>query len=357
MRSVKTKAPGKLYIAGEYAVVEPGYSAIITAIDLFVYVSLSKAASDIGSIFSKGYTETPVKWTRENNVATVSNNKHQLDYVLSAIRVTEAYLAENDVTLVHHDLKIDSELDHIGGHKYGLGSSGAVTVATIHALLQFYNVEFSDLLIYKLSVLAQMDVGVNSSFGDLAAIIYGGWIQYTSFDRDYVKQLRKIRTVSETIEAYWSKLMIKKMRVSNKIDFLVGWTGSPASSDDLVGTVQENKEQTTEQYENFLEESQASVTLLAIGLEENNRFKIKDAVDRNRQALKQMGQETNVTIETPMLSKLCDIANKHGGAAKTSGAGGGDSGIAFVFRKDQANKIISDWAKADIEHLNLSIHK
>ncbi len=37
------KAPGKLYIAGEYAVVEPGQPAILIAVDQFVYATISQA--------------------------------------------------------------------------------------------------------------------------------------------------------------------------------------------------------------------------------------------------------------------------------------------------------------------------
>lgn len=40
---IEVSAPGKLYIAGEYAVVEPGHPAIIVAIDQFISVSIGPA--------------------------------------------------------------------------------------------------------------------------------------------------------------------------------------------------------------------------------------------------------------------------------------------------------------------------
>lgn len=40
---IEVTAPGKLYIAGEYAVVEPGHPAIIVAIDQFISVSIGPA--------------------------------------------------------------------------------------------------------------------------------------------------------------------------------------------------------------------------------------------------------------------------------------------------------------------------
>ena len=76
----------------------------------------------------------------------------------------------------------------------------------------------------------------------------------------------------------------------------------------------------------------------------------------NRLALKEMGKQTGVLIETEQLSQLCEIAQAHGGAAKTSGAGGGDSGIAFIFEEEKAQAIIADWEKAGITNLPLVIY-
>ena len=43
---IVSRAPGKLYIAGEYAVVEPGHPAILVAVDRFVTVSAIREASE-----------------------------------------------------------------------------------------------------------------------------------------------------------------------------------------------------------------------------------------------------------------------------------------------------------------------
>ena len=39
---IRTYAPGKLFIAGEYAVVEPGYPAILVAVDRGIVVLLEE---------------------------------------------------------------------------------------------------------------------------------------------------------------------------------------------------------------------------------------------------------------------------------------------------------------------------
>ena len=59
------KAPGKLYIAGEYAVVEPGQPAILIAVDQFVYATISQAKQ--GLVSSKQLLGQDISWTRKND--------------------------------------------------------------------------------------------------------------------------------------------------------------------------------------------------------------------------------------------------------------------------------------------------
>lgn len=356
MRSIQTKAPGKLYIAGEYAVVEPGYSAIITTVNLFVHLQIKETASTYGTIFSKDFTEEPIRWIRSPKMLTLEKENFRLKYILSAIHTTEEYLMEIGVPLKYYDLMITSDLVNAAHKKYGLGSSGAVTVGTVRSVLEFYDVHYTDMLVFKLSVLSQLKLESNSSFGDLAAISHTGWIRYTSFDRAYIlKQIQNL-SIRELVELDWPYLEIKSLDIAESIHFLIGWTGTPASSNQLVGDVQVQKEQNKLEYQYFLNESCASVIQLEDALKIGNRIGISKAIERNRQALLLMGEQTNVVIETPALTKLIEIANKNDGAAKTSGAGGGDSGIAFVFNEMSRLKIIEEWQQAGITHLPLAIY-
>ena len=351
------KIPGKLYIAGEYAVVEPGYSAIITTVDLFIHLKLKETTQEFGSIYSENFTPKPVKWFREKNQITLNEKSPALKYILSALRTTEDYVRTLGISLKTYTIEIESELEHQANKKLGLGSSGAVTVAVVKALNELYQLNLSKQVIYKLSVLAQLKLGVNSSFGDLAASTYTGWIKYTSFDRDFIKEKIAHESIKTLIEREWPYLEIEQLDVPKEVNFLVGWTKSPAISDDLVGSVQTKKYQNQKQYQLFLNESRASVLMLSKALEQAENKTIKEAIHKNRQALLSMGQETNVLIETPALKKLIDIATQYGGAAKTSGAGGGDSGIAFIFDQSTVDKIKTEWKKIGIVPLPLSIYK
>ena len=53
---IVTKAPGKLFIAGEYSVTHPGNTGILVAVDRFITVYLERASNE-GSI-SKSSDET-----------------------------------------------------------------------------------------------------------------------------------------------------------------------------------------------------------------------------------------------------------------------------------------------------------
>ena len=66
MVDVQVKTPGKLYVAGEYAVVEPGYSAIVTSVDSFIHLSLKEAQTAFGTIYSEGFTMEPVCFVRKD---------------------------------------------------------------------------------------------------------------------------------------------------------------------------------------------------------------------------------------------------------------------------------------------------
>ena len=76
-------------------------------------------------------------------------------------------------TFALYSLSITSELDDAKrGIKYGLGSSGAVVVATIQAVLDFYKTPRTSLLVYKLSVLTNLRLSQRGSFGDIAALFF-----------------------------------------------------------------------------------------------------------------------------------------------------------------------------------------
>ncbi|MCP9380727.1 phosphomevalonate kinase, partial [Lacticaseibacillus paracasei] len=76
---ITVKAPGKLYIAGEYAVVETGFPAILVALNQFVTVTVEES-SDFGSINSRQYQENSLYWKREGNNMVFDNRDNPFHY-------------------------------------------------------------------------------------------------------------------------------------------------------------------------------------------------------------------------------------------------------------------------------------
>ena len=68
---IQVKAPGKLYVAGEYA--EPGYKSVLIAVDRFVTATIEASNEVEGSIHSKTLHYEPVKFDRNEDKIEISD--------------------------------------------------------------------------------------------------------------------------------------------------------------------------------------------------------------------------------------------------------------------------------------------
>lgn len=349
---IVTSAPGKLFIAGEYAVTQPGYPAILVAVDQFITVSLEKA-SDEGSISS--YDDISILWTREKDKIVLKRPNNCFSHILAAINIVEAYAKEQGKKLDFYNIKVSSQLESKKGKKYGLGSSGAVTVATIEALCRYYEIHISDEKLFKLAALAQLSINNNGSCGDIAASIYSGWIAFRTFDRNWVLKERKNNSIKELLNRQWPSLSIEPLIPPKELELVIGWTGSPASTASLVNHVNDKRIENNILYEEFLYNSRICVTKMISAFKEKNIKEIQKQIQINRQLLLKMSNDLSLIIETPLLTKLCDIALQFNGYAKSSGAGGGDCGIAIFQDNRNLTLLIEEWEKVGITYLPLKI--
>ncbi|MGO1543725.1 MAG: phosphomevalonate kinase [Gulosibacter sp.] len=353
---IETKAPGKLYIAGEYAVVEPGEPSVIVAVDRVLTVKLTPS-DDVGRVFSSEYGRMPVVWRRDDD-DSIQLEHRPFDYVMAAIALTERLRSERGHEPLYFDLHIESELDDSSGRKFGLGSSAAVVVATIAAINEFYGLGLTPTDRFKLALLSTARVSPRSSGGDLAASTFGGWIRYTSPDRDRLLQdLERNDTVCESLDSSgWATFSVTQLPEPETLELLVGWTGSPASTERLVNGVEKQTPASSTSHENFLEESRGIVDALVSAMQEHNESRTLELVRAARLLLQRLGTNTGIQIETEKLRALCEIAESHGAAAKPSGAGGGDCGIVFAGPDSDNDAILSEWDAAGIRRLRLGVY-
>lgn len=358
---IVSRAPGKLYIAGEYAVVEPGHRAVLVAVDRFITVRItpcSPAGGYAGTISSRLYANGSRPWRRRPQDGQAEAVGGEDDYIISAIRFVEALVAEVGGQLRSFDLDISSELEEDDGRKLGLGSSSAVTVATVRAVADLYGLAASDLTVYKLAMLASDTVQPIGSGGDIAASAMTGWVAYTSPDRMWLRRARQRArvggSVSDLVEADWPGLSVRRLPPPS-LRLQAGWTGAPASTPALVADVQAGSHG-ADDYAVFLRDSQDCLARLITAIEDDDAARIMRQIARNRALLAGLSRISGRTIETTELSRLVEIALDHGATAKSSGAGGGDCGIALCPPATDLVALRAAWETAGILPLDLSVY-
>ena len=359
---VVARAPGKLYIAGEYAVVEPGHRAVLVAVNRFITLRItpcSPTGGYAGTIRSRLYDTGSRPWRHRPQDGLAEAVGGDDDYVISAIRVVEALVAEGGGRLGSFNLGISSELDEADGRKLGLGSSAAVTVATVRAVAGFYGLSLDDSRVYKLAMLASDAVQPIGSGGDIAASAVTGWVDYASPDRVWLRRARQRAQArggtGDLLESDWPGLCLRRLPVPS-VRLQVGWTGAPASTPALVAGVQAGSRGADDVYSSFLRASQDTLASLTTAIEDDDAGQVMSAITRNRVLLVQLGRISGRVIETPELTRLVEIARDHGAAAKSSGAGGGDCGIALCPPDKDIAAMNSAWRAASIQPLDLAIY-
>ena len=358
---VVSRAPGKLYIAGEYAVVEPDHRAVLVAVDRFITVRItpcSPVGEYAGTISSRLYANGSRPWRRRPQDGQAEAVGGEDDYIISAIRVVEALVTQGGDRPRSFDLSVSSELEEDDGRKLGLGSSSAVTVATVRAVATFYGVAANDLTVYKLAMLASDTVQPIGSGGDIAASAMTGWVAYTSPDRSWLRRARQRArvggSVSDLVESDWPGLSVRRLPPPS-LRLQVGWTGAPASTPALVADVQ-TRSHGADDYAVFLRDSQDCLARLITAIEDDDAARIMRQIARNRALLAGLSRIGDRTIETAELARLVEIALDHGAAAKSSGAGGGDCGIALCPPATDLVALRAAWETAGIRPLDLSVY-
>ncbi|ERI94776.1 phosphomevalonate kinase [Clostridiales bacterium oral taxon 876 str. F0540] len=357
--SYGVKVPGKLMIAGEYAVLEPNQKAVVTAINRYVTAYIEP--------FSDNYISIPqmkledIAWEMNDKSVLFSISDSRLSFIGNAIDAALQFLKEKSVLLSPFRLEIKSQLDDpITGKKYGLGSSAAVVVSVVSAVLYLHSDQIGVPKldeIFKLSSIAHVKTQKSGSGADIAAAVYGGWLEYSAFKSEWLLgQLEQEKRLTDIMESLWPNLSVRPLTSPANLQLAVGWTKESAATVPMIQKVHKFRLSDTEAYNGFLKESQDSVSNLIRSFETNNCDEAINALSQNRRTLRKLGENAGISIETKELITLCDIAENFG-SGKPSGAGGGDCGIAFIKDRSKIKKLYEVWQKAGIEPLDLQISK
>ena len=323
---IVVKTCGKLYWAGEYAILEPGQLALIKAIP--IYMKAEIAFSENYRIYSDMF---------DFAVDLTPNPDYSL--IQETIALMGDFLANRGQALRPFSLEIRGKMER-EGKKFGLGSSGSVVVLVIKALLTLYGLSVNSELLFKLASAVLLKRGDNGSMGDLACIVAEDLVLYQSFDRKKVATWLKDESLATVVERDWG-FSISQVKPGLECDFLVGWTKEVAVSSDMVKQIKQNINQ------NFLTSSEATVVALVEALEQGNAEKIIEQLETASQLLEGLSPD----IYTPSLRQLKEASQDLQAVAKSSGAGGGDCGIALSFDEHSTEALKNRWADLGIELL------
>lgn len=353
------KVPGKIMIAGEYAVLEPKQKAVVAAVNRYVRAHIKPCRQNKLSLPQLVLED--ITWEISDERVQFSVSDSRLSFIQNSIFVATKYLQEKSVTILPFKLQIKSELDDpLSGIKYGLGSSAAVVTAVISAILLLHSdgkeAPAPD-EIFKLSAIAHLKTQKSGSGADIAAAVYGGWLEYSAFNANFIlHELEQGKKLRELLEKAWSNLSIRPLTVPPSLQLAVGWTKEAAATVPMIKSAHNFRDSNLGFYNEFLSESSISVAQLIKSFEMKDSTEAIKALSQNRKVLQKFGEYAGITIETEKLKTLCDIAETFG-SGKSSGAGGGDCGISFLKGYAEKQELYEAWEAVDIIPLDLSVSK
>ncbi len=186
LESYSSTCPGSLMVMGEHAVLY-GSPAIVVAIDKYLTVTLTvtpkqqafsqvSVSTDINKFSNNPDSESYLEF----NIADIENihakSFNKFVYILAVIKHFK-----NEITISGLDYKfnITSEINP----SMGLGSSAAITVASIDVLLQALGLKENNAQLLTVGRVVIENVQGKGSGADLAASIYGKVIIYQPADQ------------------------------------------------------------------------------------------------------------------------------------------------------------------------------
>lgn len=283
-------APGKLVVAGEYAVLE-GFEALSISVDRRVLVSVKDSSTP--SLQESG----------------------------SVVGCVVRELKERGFTLPKIDLEIDSSALHLSSDrssmKIGLGSSSAVAVAVTSALLHELDLNPKGKLCFEMAQNAHRRFTRRRGSGiDIATSFYGGAIRFT-------KRLRHqiiVKPCTPTIDHRC---------------LMVVHTGIKQSTAAYLKRVKDSKYRESQTYK----EAMKGIGAAALGI--IDCFTSTDSTDtmwprlcstvaEHNRWMDLLSQVSQINILGEAHLQINAIAEKYEGAAKPSGAGGGDITLCFI---------------------------
>jgi len=285
-RVMNFSAPGKLFLLGEYAVLEGG-PALLVPVKQRARVTLDHSQGDITSISdsteSLGWPAAAQKWPLLNSLKEILGPD----------------------TLQGQSLTLDTSEFFRDGQKLGLGSSAALTVALVKACRP--NESPKDL--YRLADASHRHF--QGGIGSGADIALAAMDQPVRFTMDAGPEAIKL---------------------PDDLHMLAIWTGQSASTTELVGSMQDYRDQSPSDYQERMTSLMETATHCLDAVSDQDTRQILARIEQYDRQLSDLSSESGVNFYNQQHE---DMRKKVKLTYKPSGAGGGDFGIAYSTDLDE----------------------
>ncbi len=369
MKEVVVSAPGKILWTGGYSILEKGNVGLVSSVNKRVYARANVLPDHNIEIISPQLS-VEVKGKFQDGKITLAQDNPYAKFVKTAIETTLAYLRGKRKRIKGVSIRTYSDPAFgIGGTKSGLGSSAAVTVASIAAVLKLHGVSPKknlDLL-HKLAQYAHSAAQgkVGSGF-DVAASVYGGH-EYSRYSPHLVQE----QDVVKAIDAQWDHLAKPLSLPRAFVTVVANIPGTSASTTEMVAKVKAFKEAQKAEYDKIIHEinqsaKEANEVLVELNEAIRRGEKIQDGhpllvrfveqFEKSRKATRELGEKSGAEIEPSDLSATIVESMKKGAlVARLPGAGGRDSITAICTSRRNATKLRKFWVKKGLKVIDLKV--
>ena len=327
--AIHVSAPGKLFLLGEYAVLE-GAPALLTAVDRRARVQIHPADDGQWRISAPNLGLYDRALAADGGLpADGDDDLAERLKVFDAVRAYIAARAERPLPALA--VHIDTADFSADGYKLGLGSSAAVAAALTSALARAADMTLSQQQLTDWAIAAHRAAqNGTGSGGDVAVSVAGGLISY-------------IRDEAPTALA-WPEALIGRAVV----------TGQGASTPDLVARVYAYRERDPAGFAADIAGLGALAREAGAALADTPAF--LGLAQRYFAALKHLDTHAAAGIVSDRHAHLAALADRHHGVFKSSGAGGGDVGLLFADRQRIGTDLLAAFSAAEAEVLDLGFN-
>jgi len=299
---ITISAPGKVHLLGEHTVVY-GKPALIASLDKRLSVTISASKKDL-------------------------EIESECDHlVLEAIQVFKSRFKNSDFP----QLKITVNSDIPSGCH--LGSSAAVSVAMIGALLKFVKNLWNPSLINELAFEVEKKQHHNPSGGDNTTVTFGGLVWFRK-EFEFLKSIWSLPQVSYHIP-----------------EFLFINTGKPKeNTGDMVTLVKELWSNKQEEFRKILDDQEIQTKKLLLSIREKDYKTLKECIKKGEKNLEELG------VVSDFVKNIIREIEDNGGAAKICGGGGVTKGTGILLcYHDDINILKSVAEKNNLENFTAKL--